>query len=105
MEHLKQAKSTCDTLFVSITVDKYVRKGPGRPYFRAIQRAQMLLGLSCVDYVIINNEPTAVNLLDIVKPKFYVKGPDYRNKNNDITKNIYKEEKILKSDLIRTLKE
>lgn len=98
LEHLSQAKSTCDVLFVSITVDKYVRKGPGRPYFKAIQRAHMLLGLACVDYVIINNKPTAVDLLNTVKPNFYVKGPDYRNKNNDITKNIYKEEKILKKN-------
>ncbi len=98
LEHLKQAKSICDILFVSITIDKYVRKGPGRPYFKAIQRAQMLLGISCVNYVIINNKPTAVDLISTVKPNFYVKGPDYKNKNNDITKNIYKEEQILKKN-------
>ena len=31
--HLEQAKAMADVLVVSITAAKYVRKGPGRPYF------------------------------------------------------------------------
>ena len=31
--HLEQAKAMADVLVVSITAAKFVRKGPGRPYF------------------------------------------------------------------------
>ena len=31
--HFEQAKNKADVLVVSITADKYVLKGPGKPYF------------------------------------------------------------------------
>ena len=36
-----------------------------------------------VDYAIINNNPTAVNLINILKPNIYCKGPDYKKNSSD----------------------
>ena len=52
--HLKSAKSEGDILFLSITADQFVNKGPGRPVFSHHIRAEMLAALEYVDFVIIN---------------------------------------------------
>ena len=51
IRHLQEAKRQGDILFVTITADKYVNKGPSRPVFSEILRAENLSALSCVDYV------------------------------------------------------
>ena len=51
IRHLQEAKRQGDVLFVTITADKYVNKGPDRPVFSEILRAENLSALSCVDYV------------------------------------------------------
>lgn len=77
LQHLQQAKKIADILIVTITADKYVKKGSGRPIFAAEQRAEMVAALSCVDYVTINNAPDPCKVLRMLKPDFYVKGKDY----------------------------
>ena len=44
--HFEEAKKNCDILIVSITSDKYVKKGEGRPYFNENVRAKTLASLS-----------------------------------------------------------
>ena len=78
--YLQEAKKYGDILLVTLTEDKFVKKGPGRPFFRSIERANVIASLSCVDYVYINHAHDAVNLLKLVKPDFYIKGPDYKKK-------------------------
>ena len=51
IRHLQEAKKQGDILFVTITADKYVKKGPSRPVFSKMLRAENLSVLSCVDYV------------------------------------------------------
>ena len=46
IRHLQEAKRQGDVLFVTITADKYVSKGPGRPVFSEILRAENLSALS-----------------------------------------------------------
>jgi bifunctional ADP-heptose synthase (sugar kinase/adenylyltransferase) len=41
------------------------------------------LGLRCVDEVIVSDSPTAVSVINKVKPNLYVKGIDYQNKDDD----------------------
>jgi rfaE bifunctional protein nucleotidyltransferase chain/domain len=91
IRHLKAAKSHANILIVSVTADKYVNKGPGQPAHPEMLRAEHLEALGCVDAVIINNAPTAVDLIDIIKPHFYVKGSDYANDKDDITGKIIDE--------------
>ena len=64
-----------------------------------------MAAIDSVDYVAINNTPTAVNLIKIFKPNFYCKGKDYKDFKKDITgeiKNELKELKKFKGKLIIT---
>ena len=94
--HLKNAKTHGDILVVSITADKFVNKGPGRPYFNQSYRALILSALDFVDYVYISKSITAEKVLLDIKPDFYVKGHEYFDPKNDVTGNIEIEKKILK---------
>lgn len=91
LDHLAEAKAMADVLVVAVTSDEFVNKGPGRPVFKAETRARMLSALEIVDFVIVSHYATAVALLDLVKPDFYVKGPDYRDPSQDATGNIASE--------------
>jgi len=96
ISHFLTAKKHGDVLVVSITDDRYVNKGPGRPVFNSNVRAQYLSNIQCVDYVVINNSKTATNVIKSLKPKFYCKGKDYKNFEDDITGEIKNELKALK---------
>ncbi len=91
IKYLQKAKSLGDLLFVTVTADEYVNKGPGRPVFNDSLRAENLAALACVDYVGINHELTAVGMLKKVCPDFYVKGSEYQKPEEDVTGNIQKE--------------
>ena len=95
IKHFEEAKSLGDILIISVTSNKYVNKGFERPYFDLKTRMETLSSLSCVDYVIASDFPTAERNLNLIKPSFYVKGPDYKKKP-DITHNLIKEKKIIK---------
>ena len=95
IKYFQEAKSFCDFLVVSITQDQYVNKGPGRPKFSENLRAEAISALSCVDCVVINSWPTAIEIIELVKPDFYIKGPDYKNLHDDKTGNIFMKKKRL----------
>jgi len=94
---LKKAKDYGDILIVSLTSDRFVKKAPNRPFFKFDQRADVIAGLSVVDYVLKSDFETAIDVIRLVKPKIYFKGPDYKDLKKDITGNIYKEIKAVKS--------
>ena len=96
IKHFEEAKKNGDFLIVSITADKFVNKGSGRPIFNQNLRAEFLSSLIFVDAVTINKKITSENLISIIKPDIYFKGPDYKNNKNDKTKNIYKENRLVK---------
>lgn len=96
IKHFEEAKKHCDILIVSLTADKYVRKGNGRPYFNEKIRLNTLASLSVVDYVVISKYPTAVEIINTIKPNFYFKDKEYKNFKDDITGNIIKEVIVLK---------
>ena len=96
IKHFESAKTKGDFLIVSITSDKYVNKGPGRPLFNKDIRANTISALSIVDAVIISNFETSEEIIKIIKPDIYFKGPDYKNNKKDLSKNIYKEIKAVK---------
>ena len=52
--HFQEAKKLGDILIVSVTAEKYVRKGPGRPYFNDELRMKFLEAISCIDYVMLS---------------------------------------------------
>lgn len=96
--HFEEAKKKVDILIVSVTEDRFVNKGPGRPVFNHLERAECLASLKLVDYVVISNEASAVKVIKSIKPDIYFKGPDYKNNKEDITGKIIKEKKVLKSN-------
>ncbi|CAN1606784.1 K21344 rfaE1; D-glycero-beta-D-manno-heptose-7-phosphate kinase [Candidatus Pelagibacterales bacterium] len=93
-EDIKKKDSSAK-LFVTITGDNYVKRGPGRPYFKENQRAEMLSSISFVDYVIIIQEETAQTSINLIKPNIYFKGKDYLNLK-DFTGNLKKELDLVK---------
>lgn len=88
VKHIESAKKLCDLLFISVTSDKFVneRKGSGRPIFPDKLRAYMLSNLRQVDYVVISDYNSGVDVINLLKPSFYIKGPDYIKKNTPTIK-------------------
>src|SRR3984893_16698115 len=62
--HLDIGKKNGDLLVVTITTDRHVNKGPGRPVFSEKLRAEMLAGLASVDYVGISQNPSAEFIIE-----------------------------------------
>lgn len=82
IRHLRHARSQGDILLVSLTGDEEVKKGTGRPLIPEELRAENLAALDCVDWVYVEQRPTASGLLAEVQPDVYVKGREYEF-NND----------------------
>lgn len=82
IHHLQYARSLGDLLVVSVSADTHVNKGVDRPLIPDDLRAKSLAALECVDAVYLNPSPTAVELLEQLKPDLYVKGREYE-KNFD----------------------
>ena len=79
VKYLKEAKKCGDVLIVGLNSDASVKmlKGETRPINPQNDRAEVLTALSCVDYVVIFDEISPIELLKSIKPDVYVKGADY----------------------------
>ncbi|MGD2169790.1 MAG: PfkB family carbohydrate kinase [Chlamydiota bacterium] len=91
IRHFQEAKKQGDKLVVTVTPDRYVNKGPGRPVFNEKLRLEALSALDCIDYVVLNDSPDAVSCIDVIKPNVYVKGQEYKDHGKDVTNKISKE--------------
>jgi rfaE bifunctional protein nucleotidyltransferase chain/domain len=91
LRHLKLARQEGDVLIVSITADRFVNKGPGRPAFPEQVRAEMLAALDTVSLVVISEAPTAVPMIEAIRPSVYVKGSEYAEEEKDVTGKIVDE--------------
>ena len=80
--HLEEARALGDVLVVSLTADKFVNKGPGRPLCKEHLRARTLAALSCVDYVVLTSFPSAAGALEAIRPDIYCLGKDYETKTH-----------------------
>jgi rfaE bifunctional protein nucleotidyltransferase chain/domain len=92
LRHFAEAKSAGDVLVVTVTPDRFVNKGPGRPVFTEQLRAETLAALSVVDHVAVNRWPTAVETIQLLRPDVYAKGDEYASAGNDLTGKITEEE-------------
>jgi rfaE bifunctional protein nucleotidyltransferase chain/domain len=88
VRHLEAAKALGDVLIVSVTADRFVNKGPGRPVFTESLRAEMLAALQFVDYVAVAEAPDAIGALEAIRPAIYAKGQDYQYPEGDVTGKI-----------------
>ena len=98
LNYFRSSKENGDILIVSVTPEKYVTKGINRPYNKDIDRITFLSHIKMIDYVILNNKPTAVNIIKKLKPDIYSKGPDYKNLSKDLTGEIKNEIKAVKKN-------
>jgi D-glycero-beta-D-manno-heptose 1-phosphate adenylyltransferase len=76
---LQTAQTLGDVLIVGLNSDASVRanKGPTRPILSQDERAAMLASLSCVDHVVIFDDPTPADIIAELQPDVYCKGAEY----------------------------
>ncbi len=76
---LSDAAREADFLIVGLNSDISARrlKGPGRPVMDEHSRSLMLASLVMVDAVVIFEEDTPLELIELVKPDVLIKGGDY----------------------------
>jgi rfaE bifunctional protein nucleotidyltransferase chain/domain len=98
IKHFEAAKKKCDYLFVSITSDQYINKGPGRPIHSDGERLFFLNNLKFIDQAFIAEGESGVNSINFIKPDFYFKGSDYKDNSSDKTKKIFLEIKAVKKN-------
>ena len=78
--YLAQARALGGSLVVGLNSDASARglgKGPERPLNTQLDRACVLAALESVSLVVVFDEATPVELLQRVRPRWYVKGGDY----------------------------
>ena len=98
LKHFMSAKKYGDILIVSVTPDKFIQKGFDRPYFNSEQRMESLASIEVIDFVVLNKSANAIDIINKIKPNYYVKGPDYKNFKDDITGQIKKEKIAVKKN-------
>lgn len=79
LDYLEKARSQSDCLIVGINSDASVRsyKDEKRPIIREFDRARLIAGLHCVDYVFVFSELNNNQNITILKPDLYFKAGDY----------------------------
>ncbi len=91
VRYLTAARAEGDALVVGLNSDASVRiiKGDRRPIVGQMHRAEVLAGLTCVDYIALFDAPDPLDLIKIVRPHVLVKGADWP------------EEQIIGADFVR----
>ena len=79
VRYLEKTKTFADVLIVALNSDKSVKsiKGDSRPINKEEDRAEVLSALRCVDFVVLFDEDSPIDLLLQIKPDVYTKGADY----------------------------
>lgn len=82
VKYLEEAKSYGDILVVGINSDNSVKrlKGKKRPINNQNDRASIISSIAAVDYVVMFDEDTPIELITLIKPDLLVKGGDYEGK-------------------------
>jgi rfaE bifunctional protein nucleotidyltransferase chain/domain len=79
LRYLQQARALGDALMIGLNADACVKrlKGDKRPILPEAERAELLAGLACVDYVCLFEEDDPRELIKAVVPQLLVKGGDW----------------------------
>lgn len=96
IKYLEEAKSFGDVLIIGLNSDDSVKrlKGNNRPINTQNDRAYILASLEAVDYVVIFENDTPIDLINIIQPEVLVKGGDYEGKQV-VGEEVAKELKIV----------
>jgi D-beta-D-heptose 7-phosphate kinase/D-beta-D-heptose 1-phosphate adenosyltransferase len=80
--YLQKAKDIGDILIVGVNEELSVRKLHRTKAINPVQdRIAVLSALASVDYIVSYSEPDATNLVNIIKPDFFVKGSDWKEED------------------------
>lgn len=79
LRYLQSASTFGDVLVVAINSDRSVQaiKEPGRPILTEAERIALISALSCVDYIVLFDEPDVSPVIDVLRPAVHAKGTDY----------------------------
>lgn len=79
VKYLQKARSLGDLLVLGLNSDASVKrlKGEKRPLIDQEERAHLLAALDCIDYVVIFEQDTPLELITALKPHILAKGGDY----------------------------
>jgi D-beta-D-heptose 7-phosphate kinase/D-beta-D-heptose 1-phosphate adenosyltransferase len=79
VRYLTQARSLGDALVLALNSDRSVRalKGAGRPIMNEQERAEVMAALAAVDYVLVFDQETPLELIEEILPDVLVKGGDW----------------------------
>ena len=79
VRYLEKARALGNVLVVGVNSDSSVRKlkGPKRPILPEEERAGILSGLGCVDYITIFREIDPLKLITSLRPDLLAKGGDW----------------------------
>jgi rfaE bifunctional protein nucleotidyltransferase chain/domain len=79
VRYLAGSAAEADRLIVAVNDDASVAalKGPGRPVQTAVDRAELVVSLRMVDYVLVFPDLTVERLLRTLEPEVHCKGTDY----------------------------
>jgi len=80
VEYLQEAAALGDRLIIGLNSDASVKrqqKGPDRPLNDQDSRAKVLAALRLVDAVVIFDQDTPLELIQLVRPDVLVKGGDW----------------------------
>lgn len=79
VKYLQKARSFGDILVLGLNSDASIKrlKGEKRPLIAEEERAHILAALDCIDFVVVFDEDTPLNLIESLKPSILVKGGDY----------------------------
>jgi glycerol-3-phosphate cytidylyltransferase len=79
LNHLKQARGQCDFLVAGIASDPAVAAVNGKPpVISAAARLRIVWGVEHVDYVIVDNTPSKLEVWERIRFEVMFKGDDWR---------------------------
>jgi rfaE bifunctional protein nucleotidyltransferase chain/domain len=80
IDYLSKAADLGDVLIVGLNTDDSVSrlKGPSRPLVDQHARATLMASFRFVDAVVLFDQPTPYELIQLVQPDILVKGKDYK---------------------------
>ncbi len=77
---LQKSKALGDILVLGVNTDASIKrlKGSKRPIVSEQERAHILAAIESVDYVVLFDEDTPIELIKSIRPEILVKGSDYK---------------------------
>ena len=79
VRYLREAAKQGDVLIVGLNSDRSIKqyKGPRRPINSQEHRAELLLAMRFVSYVVIFDDTTPLKFIELISPNIHVNGQEY----------------------------